>query len=180
LFLHGAGERGDDLNVVKVHGPPKLIQQGKAFSMIIASPQCPKNENWQAFKLLALIDDLSQRYRVDPDRIYVSGLSMGGYGTWELAAYAPNRLAAIVPICGGGEPFWTRRYAHLSVWAFHGANDTAVPLQRSQEMIAGLQVHGALPRFTIYPDAGHDSWTATYENPQLYDWLLAQRRVPQR
>ncbi len=103
---------------------------------------------------MALLDDLSQNYRVDEDRICVTGLSMGGFGTWELAAFAPNCLAAIAPICGGGEKYWVKQFAHLPVWAFHGAKDTGVPLERSQIMIDELKKKGANPKLTVYPEAG--------------------------
>ncbi|MGE0760908.1 MAG: prolyl oligopeptidase family serine peptidase [Pirellulaceae bacterium] len=177
LFLHGAGERGDDLELVKKHGPPKLIAAGKEFPFVVVSPQCPTGKWWEPIELVALIDDICAKYRIDPDRIYVTGLSMGGFGSWRLAAYAPDRLAAIAPICGGGEAYWARQFAHLPVWAFHGAKDPGVPLERSQAMIDALKKAGAEPKFTIYPDAAHDCWTVTYDDPALYEWLLAQKRT---
>lgn len=176
LFLHGSGERGDDLELVKVHGPPKLIAAGKDFPFIVVSPQCPKDRRWEPIELVALLDDISEKHTVDGDRIYVTGLSMGGFGTWELASFAPDRLAAIAPICGGGEKYWARQFAHLPVWAFHGAKDTGVPLERSQLMIDELKKNGGDPKLTVYPEAGHDSWTETYDNPELYTWLLEQKR----
>jgi len=178
LFLHGSGERGDDLELVKVHGPPKLIAAGKDFPFIVVSPQCPKDRRWEPIELVALLDDIAEKHTVDGDRIYVTGLSMGGFGTWQLASYAPDRLAAIAPICGGGEKYWAKQFAHLPVWAFHGAKDTGVPLERSQFMVDELKKNGGNPRLTIYPEAGHDSWTETYNNPELYEWLLEQRRSP--
>jgi predicted peptidase len=176
IFLHGSGERGDDLELVKTHGPPKLIAAGKEFPFIVVSPQCRKDRRWEPIELTALLDDLSRKYKVDQDRICVTGLSMGGFGSWQLASFAPNRLAAIAPICGGGEVYWTRSFAHLPVWAFHGGKDTGVPLERSQEMVDALKKRGGNPKLTIYPEAGHDSWTETYDNPALYEWLLEQRR----
>lgn len=176
LFLHGSGERGDDLELVKVHGPPKLIAAGKDFPFIVVSPQCPKDRRWEPIELVALLDDIAEKHTVDGDRIYVTGLSMGGFGTWELASFAPDRLAAIAPICGGGEKYWARQFAHLPVWAFHGAKDTGVPLERSQLMIDELKKNGGDPKLTVYPEAGHDSWTETYDNPELYTWLLEQKR----
>ena len=176
LFLHGAGERGDDLELVKKHGPPKLIAAGEDFPFIVVSPQCPKDKWWEPIELVALLEELSSKYKVDADRIYVTGLSMGGFGSWRLAAYAPDRLAAIAPICGGGEKYWARRFAHLPVWAFHGAKDTGVPPERSQMMIDELKKKGGSPKLTIYPEAGHDSWTETYNNPKFYEWLLEQKR----
>jgi predicted peptidase len=179
LFLHGSGERGTDLQLVKKHGPPKLIEAGKQFAFIVVSPQCPKGQWWQPVELTALLDEIVEKYKVDQDRIYVTGLSMGGFGTWSLAAYAPNRLAAIAPICGGGETYWTQQFSHLPVWVFHGAQDNGVPLQRSEEMVESLKRHGGNVKLTVYPDAGHDSWTATYDNPEFYEWLLEQKRATQ-
>ena len=176
LFLHGAGERGDDLELVKKHGPPKLISEGKKFPFIVVSPQCPNDVWWEPIELTALLDDVISKHKVDENRICVTGLSMGGFGTWRLAAYTPQRFAAIAPICGGGEPHWARRFPHLPTWAFHGAKDTGVPLERSQTMVDALTEKGGEPRLTVYADAGHDSWTETYQNPELYRWLLAQRR----
>ncbi len=181
LFLHGAGERGDDLDRVAVHGPPKLVSNGKKeFPFILVSPQCPKDDWWtsnlQITGLDALITDIVSRYNVDEDRIYVTGLSMGGFGTWTLAATTPNRFAAIAPICGGGEPETAPLISHLPIWVFHGAKDTVVPLKRSQEMVDALKRTGADVDFTVYPEAGHDSWTETYNNPAFYEWLLTQTR----
>ena len=176
LFLHGAGERGNDLNKVKVHGPPKLIAAGKNFPFIVASPQCPDGRWWETHELVALIDSLESQYKIDPDRIYVTGLSMGGFGTWGLAARIPNRLAAIAPICGGGNTVTARSIAKLPTWAFHGAKDTVVPLSLSQDMVDAMKKNGGEPKLTVYPEAGHDSWTETYNNPEFYEWLLAQKR----
>ena len=135
LFLHGAGERGDDLNVVKKHGPPKLIDQGKQFPFIVVSPQCPSGKWWEPFELSALLDEIVEKYKVDQDRIYVTGLSMGGFGTWALAAHSPSRFAAIVPICSGGELRSTRALVNVPIWVFHGAKDPTVPLEMSERMV---------------------------------------------
>ncbi|HVU88905.1 MAG TPA: prolyl oligopeptidase family serine peptidase [Pirellulales bacterium] len=180
LFLHGAGERGDDLNLVKKHGPPKLIEEGKDLPFIVVSPQCPKDNSWtwQLRELTALVDDLTARYKVDKDRIYLTGLSMGGFGTWALAAYQPDRFAAIIPICGGGEMLMTRRLTQVPIWAFHGAKDPVVPLRRSEELVQALERAKGNVKLTVYPDALHDSWTATYDNPEVWEWLLAQKRAP--
>lgn len=179
LFLHGAGERGDDLDLVTVHGPPKLVKNGKQFPFIVVSPQCPKEQLWQPVELTALLDDIEKKYKVDKDRIYVTGLSMGGFGTWSLAAYTPYRFAALVPICGGGEKFWVKKIKHVPIWVFHGGKDTAVPLERSQTLVDVLKKEKSDVKFTIYPEAGHDSWTETYNNPDVYEWLLQQVRKPE-
>ena len=111
LFLHGAGERGNDLNLVKKHGPPRLVEEGKSFPFVIVSPQCPENHWWEPVALTGLLDEIVEKYKIDKDRIYVTGLSMGGFGTWSLAAYSPKRFAAIVPICGGGEAVAAKVFA---------------------------------------------------------------------
>lgn len=180
LFLHGAGERGDDLERVKVHGPPKLLAAGQEMPFIVASPQAPAEQWWSVDVLDALLDDLADRYRVDPNRVYVTGLSMGGFGTWALATAYPDRFAAIAPICGGGEAEQACTLRDTPTWVFHGAQDTVVPLERSQVMVDALRTCDGFVHFTVYPDAGHDSWTATYDNPRLYQWLLSHRRVEGR
>lgn len=175
LFLHGMGERGDELEKVKKHGPPKLIEKGKDFPFIVVSPQCPRWSWWpvEVETLDALLDKLCEEYRVDEDRIYVTGLSMGGYGTWALAEHQPDRFAAIAPICGGHrKPEELKKIAHLPVWVFHGGKDRTVPVERSKRIVEVLKDAGGDPKLTIYPEAGHDSWTKTYNNPELYDWLL--------
>lgn len=178
LFLHGAGERGDDLNKVKVHGPPKLIAKGKEFPFICVSPQCPKNRWWDAAQLEALLDHIESKHKIDKDRVYVTGLSMGGFGTFALAAHAPKRFAAIAPICGGGDPIQAYQIRSLPTWVFHGGKDRVVPEERSKEMVEALKKRDGNVKYTVYPDAGHDSWTATYDNPEFYEWMLKQKRSP--
>ncbi|MBL8850397.1 MAG: prolyl oligopeptidase family serine peptidase, partial [Planctomycetaceae bacterium] len=168
----------DDLEQLKIHGPPKLIAAGKQFPMIIVAPQCPKDERWQSVTLLALLDDVCEKYKVDPDRICVTGLSMGGFALWGLAFDAPDRFAALAPICGGGETYWAKDIKHVAVWAFHGELDEGVPLRRTLEMIDALKKEGASPRLTVLPGVGHISWPAVYDDPAFYEWLLMQRRVP--
>ena len=175
LFLHGAGETGNDLEKVKTHGPPKLVETKGPFPFILVSPQCP-SRGWNPDVLNALLDSLIKEHRVDKNRVYVTGLSMGGYGTWALAAAHPEKFAAIAPICGGGNPADAGKLARLPIWVFHGGKDTTVPLQRSEEMVQAIRAAGGNPKFTIYPEAGHDSWTATYANEEFYQWLLAQKR----
>lgn len=185
FFLHGAGERGGNLSKVSVHGPPKLVKQRKEFPFIIVSPQCPADEVWDDTTLLALLDLVCARYRVDTNRIYLTGLSMGGYGTWSLGLRHPERFAAIAPICGGGDVLpillASRRNSKalrsLGVWAFHGAKDPVVPVSESERMIAALRKAGVKDvQLTVYPEAEHDSWTETYEDPKLFEWFLAHRR----
>ena len=176
LFLHGAGERGSDLEYVKRHGIARIVEEQEDFPFIVASPQCPRGQYWSVPQLSALLDEVIGAYRVDPNRVYLTGLSMGGYGTWRLAAAQPHRFAALAPICGGGNPDEACNLKHLPVWAFHGARDNVVPLRESEEMVEALQACGGNVLFTVYPAADHDSWTQTYSNPTLYDWFLQHRR----
>ena len=175
LFLHGAGERGEDVEKVKVHGPPKLVDQGQQLAFIIVSPQCPDGEWWMADVLNRLLDEIIDKHRVDTDRIYLTGLSMGGFGTWNLAIANPGRFAAIAPICGGGNPrkIWNLR--NMPTWVFHGAKDPVVPLSMSEDMVNALQRHNKQVKFTVYPEAGHDSWTESYDNPELFSWFLEHK-----
>jgi len=182
IFLHGAGERGSDLAKVKVHGPAKLVEQGREFPFVIVSPQCPSGQWWsnKVETVMALIDEIVEKYNIDETRIYLTGLSMGGYGTWSIAATYPQRFAAIAPICGGGMPFLAPALKDTPVWAFHGAKDPVVPLAESERMVAAVQKAGGNARLTVYPEAEHDSWTATYNGPQLYEWFLQHSRQPQQ
>lgn len=175
MFLHGAGESGNDLQKVKVHGPPKIVETKRDFPFILVSPQSARG-GWDPPLLNALLDEIISKYRVDEDRIYLTGLSMGGFGTWAMAAAYPDRFAAIVPICGGGNPADAPKLKSIPAWVFHGAKDPVVPLARSEAMVNALKAAGGSVKFTVYPDAGHDSWTETYNNPELYEWLLQQKR----
>jgi dienelactone hydrolase len=176
LFLHGSGERGDDLEKVKKHGPPKLVEQGKKLPFIVVSPQAPQGQGWSNADLYALLQDCKQKYRADVNRIYLTGLSMGGFGTWSLAMEHPEEFAAIVPICGGGDTADIWKLRNTAVWCFHGAKDNNVPLAADQKMISALQVYNSSAKLTIYPEAAHDSWTETYNNDSLYQWLLLQKK----
>ena len=180
LFLHGSGERGSDVNKVKAHGPPKLVEaqpEGEpAKDFIVVSPQCPEGRWWKADELIALLDDVSAKYRVDADRVYLTGLSMGGFGTWDLASNFPQRFAAIAPMCGGGNTSMVRRLKKLPIWVFHGEIDHAVPVQRSDEMVEALKKEGADVKYTRYPGVDHDCWTRSYANPELYTWFLSHKR----
>jgi predicted peptidase len=175
LFLHGSGESGTNLAKVKTHGPPKIVESKPDFPFILVSPQSA-GRGWNDDTLNALLDRVIRKYRVDKHRVYLTGLSMGGYGTWSLAAAHPEKFAAIVPICGGGNPADAKQLAALPIWVFHGAKDRTVPVQRSQEMVEAIRAAGGNVKFTEYPEAGHDCWTETYDNPELYNWLLAQKR----
>lgn len=185
LFLHGAGERGTNIWKVAVHGPPKRVATNPDFPFIVVSPQCPEGQIWSSDILIGLLDDVCKRYAVDTSRVYLTGLSMGGYGTWDLGLTYPERFAAIVPICGGGELITLllangekgEALKSLGVWAFHGGKDNVVPTAESERMVNFLKKVGVADvKLTIYPEAGHDSWTEAYNSPELYDWLLKHQR----
>ncbi len=178
IFLHGSGERGNDLNKVKIHGPPKLIAAGQKFPAVIASLQCPENELWNPHGVKAVTDHLIKTERIDTKRVYLTGLSMGGFGTWETAFEYPDTYAAIAPICGGAGVRWVQaqRIQHLPAWIFHGDKDGAVPVELSQKIYDALKKLGAPVKLTIYPGVGHNSWTQTYDNPEFWSWLFAQKR----
>jgi predicted peptidase len=177
LFLHGSGESGNNLEMVKTHGLPKLIDEGKDFPFIVVSPQLPTNGWWKTEMLALLLDDLEQNLQVDTTRMYLTGLSLGGFGTWAMVEEFPNRFAAIAPICGDGLEFWMRNITHLPIWAFHGAKDDVVPLEQARRLVNELKRLGSKKvRFTVYKNAGHDSWTRAYANPKLYEWMLEQVR----
>lgn len=178
LFLHGAGERGSDIELVKLHGIPKVAEADPDFPFLAVSPQCPEG-TWWSFELdalKALLNEFIATHAVDTDRVYLTGLSMGGYGTWNLAIAEPERFAAIAPICGGGDPDTVCAIKNVPVWAFHGAQDNVVLLRESRKMVDALRECGGSVRFTIYPNAGHDSWTKTYSNPRLYEWFLSHNK----
>ena len=178
LFLHGIGESGSDIDKVKAHGPPKLLDdstRAKDWQFITVSPQCPDKVRWSPFQLGLLLDELEKQYAIDKNRIYVTGLSLGGYGTWGLLYQFPERFAAGVPICGGFDPAAAERFIDIPLWVFHGGKDPSVSM--STNMVKAIQTAGGeRVELTIYPDLGHDVWTITYDNPELYQWLLKQSR----
>jgi len=178
LFLHGLGETGTNLKLLKAHSIPKKVDKQPNFPFITVSPQCPYEFCWrhELPTLNALLDEVVAAYAVDIQRIYVTGLSLGGFGAWALASLYPERFAAVVPVCGGGDPATVCSLKEVPVWAFHGARDEVVPPHESQRMVDALRACGGSARLTLYPDLAHDSWTRTYDNPALFDWLLQQRK----
>jgi predicted peptidase len=207
LFLHGSGERGDDVWSVAKHGPPKLLHGGATWekedaaararrhaattllaeNFIVVSPQCQKGVWWDTDALLALLDEIERTHPVDPARVYLTGLSMGGYGAWHLGTAFPERFAAMAPVCGGGtlatlfvsNTHKRSELRSLAVWAFHGAKDESVPLVESERMVEFLRrLKVEAVQLTVYPEARHDSWTETYSNPELYRWFLNHTRAP--
>jgi predicted peptidase len=195
LFLHGYGECShDDLSRVKIHGPAKLVDSRPDFPFVLVTPQLPpptdkpreaftRNEilelvstAWKPDELIKLVDHVVANLNIDRQRVYVTGLSMGGYGTWRLVAAYPDRFAAAAPICGGGKPeTMARSLARVPIWAFHGAKDETVPLSASENMVEAVRRAGGDVKLTIYPDVEHNSWVPTYDNEKVYDWLLEHR-----
>lgn len=180
LFLHGSGEAGDHPASLKAHGPQRLFEDNRYLPFLLLAPQCPRDEGWHTRWALAalgaLLADVTRYYRVDPDRVYVTGASMGGVGTWAVAAAYPDSFAAIAPISGWAMPDLVGRLCRIPCWIFHGAQDPIVSADDSRLMEARLKRAGAEVRLTVYPDAGHDAWTVTYDHPELYEWFLAHRR----
>jgi pimeloyl-ACP methyl ester carboxylesterase len=175
LFLHGSGESGSDVEKVKANGPPKYINEGKQYPFIVVSPQAA-NFGWQTELLYQLLQDVKHQYRVDPNRVYLTGLSMGGFGSWDLAMKHPEEFAAVVPVCGGGDTTEVWKLRFTPVWAFHGAKDNVVPLSAGEAMIRALKRYNSSARLTIYPETGHDSWVQAYTTDSLYNWLLNQKK----
>jgi predicted peptidase len=180
FFLHGKGESGEAIKKVLKHGVPKRLAAGKTLPFIVVSPQCKPKENgkyrWNTDDLDVLLAHIKTTHRIDEDRIYLTGMSLGGIGTWAWVIKRPNTFAAIAPVCGAGNPKKTEAIAHVPAWVFHGAKDDKVPVQKSKDMVAALKQHGSSVKLTIYPEVGHDSWNKAYDNPALYQWLAAQRR----
>jgi predicted peptidase len=175
LFLHGAGDAGTNMDRVKILGPPKIVESKPDFPFILVSPQSPVR-SWNLDALNALLENIMRKYRVDKDRVYLTGASMGGSATWAFAIAHPEKFAAIVPVCGTGNPAEARKLAGLPIWVFHGAKDPVVPVAHAQQMVDAVRSAGGNVKLTIYPEAGHDAWTQTYNDPELYRWLLQQKR----
>lgn len=196
LFLHGAGERGDDNVSQLIHGAFGLLDFTRATGnpAIILAPQCPANDGWVDVDwrsrshrmaraptepmalVMALIDKVVDEHPVDTNRIYVTGLSMGGFGTWDILQRRPGTFAAALPVCGGGDTSLASRIRDVPVWAFHGGDDTVVPLSRTTDMIRALKRAGGKPSYTEYGGVGHDAWTRTYTNADVLQWMFDQER----
>jgi len=196
LFLHGAGERGTDNTKQLIHalGDFAKPENRKKYPCFVIAPQCPEGKQWvevpwtlpahkqlpedsESAKLtLELISALQKQYRIDSKRLYVTGLSMGGFGTWDLITRHPQMWAAAVPVCGGADEATAERVAKLPIWAFHGDKDTVVIPARSRNMIAAIKQAGGKPLYTEYPGVGHNSWAAAYSDPKMLEWLFSQQR----
>ena len=176
VFLHGSGERGDDLERVKVHGPPRHAAAGREYPFVLCSPQLEAGARWAPATLHDLLAALRARWRIDPHRITATGLSLGGHGVWNWAAAYPDDLAGIAPVCGYGDPTAVCRARHVPVRAYHGSADTVVPLAAQQACVDTLRACGGEVGFTVYPGVGHDAWNPAYEDPGLVPWLMARSR----
>jgi predicted peptidase len=197
LFLHGAGERGTDNEKQLMYLPQWLAEPGmqERYPCYVVAPQCRDDSRWvdvswadaastpqspemtpDLAAAVAALDAVLATEPVDPDRVYLTGLSMGGFGAWDLAARMPERFAALLPICGGGDEATAARLARLPIWCFHGADDTVVLPGRSRSMIAAVKAAGGSPRYSELEGVGHDSWTPAYRDPAVFDWLFAQRK----
>ena len=180
IYLHGSSRRGRNVEDVKANGLAPLMDKKDDFEFVVASPQAlskhPWQRCWQPDDLILLLDHLLANYHIDPNRVYLTGLSMGGYGTWAAIGKHPDRFAAAAPICGGGDPARATRIGKLPVWAFHGDADGVVPIERSKEMVDAIKTAKGNAKLTSYPGVGHDSYTRTYANPKLYAWFLKHHR----
>lgn len=181
LFLHGAGETGTDgKKQARVGLGTAVKKREKTFPAIVIFPQSQKR-SWQANgedakRALAILDQVAKDYRVDSKRVYLTGLSMGGFGTFSLAAAHPEKWAAVVPICGAGNPKSAEKFKDLPTWVFHGDKDNAVPVRGSRDMVEALKKAGGSPKYTEYPGVGHNSWDKAYGTDELYEWLFKQAR----
>lgn len=177
VFLHGAGERGNDTTLLKV-GLPNLLKAAKHHDFILVAPQCPIDSWWtrELQELSAFLKDFLEHYPVDKKRIYLTGLSMGGDGTWRLAALQPKLFAAIVPICGRDKANSANKLKGIPTWAFHGAKDDIVPVGESRKVVRAIKLLGGDARLTVYPDADHNARDRAYKTKELYDWLFTQRK----
>lgn len=183
LFLHGAGERGDDGEAPVKQGIGNGIKfkgNESKFPFFALFPQAAKGGNWKAGepdsdRALAILDEVMKTYKIDAKRLYLTGLSMGGSGTWSLAAAHPQKWAALVPICGMGKIEDAARIKHIPCWCFVGDKDKSALVENNREMIKALKAAGGQPRYSEYPYVGHNSWDPAYVTPELYSWLLANK-----
>jgi predicted peptidase len=181
LFLHGAGERGDDgeapVRQGIANGGIKFKANEKTFPFLVVFPQCKAKGTWKAGgpdadRALAILEDVQKAYKIDDKRLYLTGLSLGGSGTWSLAAAHPTKWAAIAPICGGGDLSSADKIKNLPCWCFCGDQDGAKLVENNRSMIKALKAAGGTPRYSEFPFVGHNSWDCAYVTPELYTWFL--------
>ena len=179
IFLHGMGERGTKIDNIKKHGPAKICEKDNNFEFITVSPQCLKDAKgkgwWNTNDLNLLLDYITKNYKVDTNRIYLTGLSMGGFGSWAWAASNPDKFAAVAPICGGGNTKSAKKYT-MPIWAFHGDKDTVVAYKKSTDMVNAIKKAGGNAKLTTYKGVGHNSWTRAYNDKELYKWFLSHSK----
>lgn len=180
LFLHGRGESNGPLSLVKKWGPPRMADAGQKMQFIIASPQCPRSTFWsqagEQAKLVELLAHLEKTYAIDPTRMYLTGLSMGGYGSWTLAASHPDKFAAVVPICGRGNAADAEKLKDVPIWAWHGLADSVVKPAGTEAIVNAIrEAGGDKVIYTSLEGIGHNSWSAAYATPQIYSWMLKQK-----
>ena len=184
LFLHGIGERGSDLSMLKQKGFPRNLEGDQEFPFILIMPQCPLSTEWyysnvdNIASMRMFLDDVIGRFPIDTSRLYITGLSMGGIGSWYFAINFPSRFAALVPVAFRGDGWSPCPAKDIPTWAFHGAKDAVIPLSGAQTLVDEFKSCGGSIRFDPYPDAGHDAstWGVAYNNPDLYDWLLRKKK----
>lgn len=177
VFLHGAGERGTDPWIMTCHSIPMIFEKPNDYRCVVVCPQCPAGEVWLQHldAVHRFIVRMVHQYNADPDAIALTGISMGGFGTWELAMAYPDTFSCAVPVCGGGMSWRAGNLVNLPVRAFHGDADTLVPPQYSIEMVDKVNLAGGEATLTLYPGVGHDSWVKAYESGVI-DWMIRQRR----
>ena len=181
FYLHGAGSRGDDLSILIRNGLPGMILRGEFhYRCIVVAPQCPDDMVWIYFvrELLELADFAVDKFSADPDRVALSGLSMGGFGSWELAMYAPERFSCLAALCGGGMSWRASLLKNMPVRAFHGGKDPVVPLEYSRLMVDAVNASGGNALLTIFPEDEHNCWDDAYLRTDVIPWMLSQKRVP--
>ncbi|WP_265594115.1 prolyl oligopeptidase family serine peptidase [Haloferula sp. BvORR071] len=182
IFLHGSGERGDNLDLIRKHGPPMMAttamkNQGHGLPFILAAPQCPMGRWWNTDEVIALTKHLAKSLHVDEKRIHLTGISMGGFGTWACLTQEPDLYASGVPICGGGEPAQAEKIKDIPIWTFHGLKDDAVPVAKTQEMEKAIHDAGGKKLLvTYYPEEHHESWIPAYADPSLLAWMMLQHK----
>ncbi len=177
LSLHSGAQKGTDLHLVRTAGLPAEIDHGRDVPAIVISPQVPEGQNFNVCILNALLDEIAAKYRVDADRIYLTGISMGGDACFDFATAYPERVAAIAPIAGDGDPADAARLKDIPLWDFQGMKDTIVPSDNPIAVVKAVRAAGGRPHQTLFPEAGHyDSWGLAYGTEALYPWLFAQKR----
>lgn len=179
LFLHGSGERGDDLSLLLRHGVPKLLNAGFDYGAVVISPQCKPDITWtsQSEKIREFLAYAIEKYSIDEDAVSITGLSMGGFGTWQVICDYPELFSAAAPICGGGMSWRAGRISHLPIRIYHGEKDNDVDVFYSKDFYRRLKLCNASDvELFLYPDVGHNSWTRAYEQTDLLDWLISKRR----